>query len=87
MSGVAAVSIGGETAHSAAYLNGKIPEDGRSWANALLLIIDEVSFIHECHRGVLNVHYLRPYAPVNHTLSILSQSSVFTSSVGSYQAE
>jgi len=41
---------------------------------------------------MLNVHYLRPYALVNHTLSILSylilsQSSVFTSSVGSYQAE
>ena len=33
---------------------------------------------------VLNVHYLSPYALVN--LTILSLSSVFTSSVGSYHA-
>ena len=44
-SGVAAVSIGGETTHSVAYLNRKIPDDDRTWANARLLIIDEVSFL------------------------------------------
>jgi PIF1-like helicase len=45
MSGVAAVSIGGETTHSVAYLNGKIPDDDETWANARLLIIDEISFM------------------------------------------
>ena len=45
MSGVAAVSIKGETIHSAAFLNGRIPEDDMSWANARILIIDEISFM------------------------------------------
>ena len=45
LSGVAAVSIGGETIHSAAFLNGKVPNDDQSWVNARLLIIDEVSFM------------------------------------------
>ncbi len=45
LSGVAAVSIGGETTHSVAYINGKVPDDDISWANARLLIIDEVSFM------------------------------------------
>jgi PIF1-like helicase/Helitron helicase-like domain at N-terminus len=45
MSGVAATSIGGETLHSAAAFNRKIAEDDVSWANARLLIIDEVSFM------------------------------------------
>ena len=47
MSGVAAISIGGETLHSVAALNKKesSKEDIESWANARLLIIDEVSFM------------------------------------------
>ena len=45
LSGVAAVSIGGETIHSAACLNRKIPNDDDSWKNVRLLIIDEVSFM------------------------------------------
>ena len=45
LSGVAAVSIGGETIHSAAFLNRKIPNDDESWGNVRLLIIDEVSFM------------------------------------------
>ena len=47
MSGVAAVSINGETTHSVAALNKNEPtqEDIESWANARLLIIDEVSFM------------------------------------------
>jgi PIF1-like helicase len=44
-SGVAAVSIGGETTHSIVYMNSKIPDDDTTWANARLLIIDEVSFM------------------------------------------
>ena len=45
LSGVAATSIGGETLHSAASLNGKVKDDDVSWVNARLLIIDEVSFM------------------------------------------
>ncbi|CAB9531253.1 helicase PIF1 [Seminavis robusta] len=47
MSGVAAVSIGGETTHSVTALNKqKASEDDiESWTNARLLIIDEVSFM------------------------------------------
>jgi ATP-dependent DNA helicase PIF1 len=45
-SGVAAVSIGGETTHFIVYMNSKIPaDDDTTWANARLLIIDEVSFM------------------------------------------
>ncbi|CAB9504395.1 helicase PIF1 [Seminavis robusta] len=45
MSGVAAVSIGGETTHSVAAFYRNIDEQDTSWANARLLIIDEVSFM------------------------------------------
>ena len=45
LSGVAAVSIKGETIHSAASLNSKVMEDDNTWCNARLLIIDEVSFM------------------------------------------
>ena len=45
MSGVAAVSIGGETTHSVAAFARNISDDDTSWANARLLIIDEVSFM------------------------------------------
>ena len=45
MSGVAAVSIGGETLHSAAAFNRKIACDDTSWANVRLLVVDEVSFM------------------------------------------
>ena len=45
MSGVAATSIGGETLHKAAGLNRRKETDDRSWSNARLLIIDEVSFM------------------------------------------
>lgn len=45
LSGVAAVSIRGETLHSAAALNREVKLDDHSWANARLLIIDEVSFM------------------------------------------
>ncbi|CAB9528287.1 DNA helicase [Seminavis robusta] len=45
MSGVAAVSIGGETTHSVAAFFRNIDEKDTTWANARLLIIDEVSFM------------------------------------------
>ena len=45
ISGVAAVSVGGETTHKVAYLNKAIPDNDVTWANARLLIIDEVSFM------------------------------------------
>ena len=45
MSGVAAVSIGGETLHSAAAFNRKISDDDNSWDNVRLLVVDEVSFM------------------------------------------
>ena len=45
MSGVAAVSIRGETLHSAAALCRKVKDDDYTWTNARLLIIDEVSFM------------------------------------------
>ena len=45
MSGVAAVSIGGETLHSAAAFNRKMANNDTSWANVRLLIVDEVSFM------------------------------------------
>jgi len=45
MSGVAAVSIGGETTHSVAAFNRAIASDDVSWANARLLIIHEVSLM------------------------------------------
>jgi hypothetical protein len=60
MSGVAATSIGGETIHSAAAFNRKIAEDDMSWANARLLIIDEISFMNvkECERLDENLRVL-----------------------------
>jgi len=45
MSGVAAVLIGGETAHSVAAFNRAIASDDVSWACARLLIINEVSLM------------------------------------------
>jgi AAA domain len=45
ISGVAAVSIGGETTSRVASLNKAIADDDTSWANARLLIIDEISFM------------------------------------------
>lgn len=45
MSGVAATSIGGETLHSAACLFKELDPQDTTWANARLLIIDEVSFM------------------------------------------
>ena len=45
MSGVAATCIGGETLHKAAGLNRKRDIEDTTWANARLLIIDEVSFM------------------------------------------
>ena len=45
LSGVAAVSIGGETLHSAVGLNRSISPDDTSFSNTRLLIIDEVSFM------------------------------------------
>jgi hypothetical protein len=45
LSGVAAVSIGGETLASVAAFNREIANDDNTWANARLLIIDEVSFM------------------------------------------
>ena len=60
MSGVAATSIGGETFHSAAAFNRKIAEDDMSWANARLLIIDEISFMNvkACERLDENLRVL-----------------------------
>ena len=45
LSRVAAVSTGGETLHSVASTNGTMPDGDMSWANARLLIVDEVSFM------------------------------------------
>ena len=45
MSGVAAISIGGETTRSVAAFFRSIDDNDTSWANARLLIIDEVSFM------------------------------------------
>ena len=45
MSGVAAVSIRGETLHGAAAFAREIKQDDTTWANARLLIVDEVSFM------------------------------------------
>jgi len=42
MSGAAAMSIGGETMHSAVTFNRTIASDDVSWANAQLLIVNEV---------------------------------------------
>ena len=53
-SGVAAVSVGGETTHSVAALNRKIADDDVSWANARLLIIDEVSFMNTAEIELLD---------------------------------
>ena len=45
MSGIAAMSIWGETMHSIATFNRAIASDDVSWANARFLIIDEVSLM------------------------------------------
>jgi hypothetical protein len=56
LSGVAATSIGGETLHSAAALNGSVdPERDQSWLNARLLIIDECSFMDTSQVATLDV--------------------------------
>jgi PIF1-like helicase len=54
MSGVAATCIGGETLHSAACFNRKIPDNDNTWNNARLLIIDEVSFMSTSELNLLD---------------------------------
>ena len=54
MSGVAATSIGGETTHSAVAFNRNIAKDDTSWANARLLIVDEVSFMNSNDVDILD---------------------------------
>jgi ATP:corrinoid adenosyltransferase len=56
MSGVAATLINGETVHSAAHLNCKkiTVEHQREWANARMIIVDEISFASSS--DILNLH-------------------------------
>jgi hypothetical protein len=54
MSGVAATCIGGETLHSAACFSRNANKEAKLWANARLLIIDEISFMSTTEAGTLD---------------------------------